>query len=150
MALVADVMARRGKHLQAVRALKMGLDKSPSHPAMVVALVKYAARLKNKKFTNVNPTVMNVVKQEVCAMMRCDNLTSLPDFVESYLEQSKTSRSLSELLGAFKCLQITDKSNVAKISEAVAGIDLANSRHADFKNIVELLKVSTFHELFIL
>ena len=43
--MIAEVMIRRGKYLNAIRAVNCGLKNSPDHPTLTVALVKVRGQL---------------------------------------------------------------------------------------------------------
>jgi hypothetical protein len=144
LTLFAEVMSRRGKHLQAIRALKLALDQNINDPVAVPVFVKYMVRLKNKKFSNMNAVVMNVVKQEIAALLKSGGVASVNEFAEKFSTLAMETHSLIMLLASVKCFQLLDKNNTTKVAELLNSVDLVNGQSIEFKEVSKLLTVSLY------
>ena len=114
LALVAEVMLRRGKYLQAVRSLRCGLEATPHHPALSVMLVKVAAKVgggASNAGAAVGPearlVVQSVVKEELEAMV--GRGMDLQGFSGRYVALARGGSSLPHRTAAARIAALCDK-----------------------------------------
>lgn len=117
LALICDVMIRRGKPVQACRALYCGLKTAPHHPSLTVMLVKFAMRV-GKGYPGVTPFSMKpaisaAINAELSDIM--NGSTDVKAFANKYYSDvataSSSNDSLENRLAAAKCVLLIDKAD---------------------------------------
>ena len=114
LALVAEVHTRRGKLVQAAKALSAGLRRFPSHPALATALVKTAQRVPGLGAAggaaplgpkDLKETTKAVVAEEVARLLGGPG-KGLAAFVDDVVARAThaDSGSLPLRVGAARCL----------------------------------------------
>ncbi len=141
LSLLAEIMVRRGKHIQAFRSLKFALSRYPNSPSVVVCFVKYALKWRNKKFTGVNPIVATVLKSELISILNSESLGAIADYVENFVQFSLHSKCLKTILGGIKCLHYLDRNNHSRMGELLTSIMEEPRCFTCINEIVETIKV---------
>jgi peptide alpha-N-acetyltransferase len=119
LVLLCDVMIRKGKYLQACRALKCGLNVNPNHPLLTVQLVKFAMRIKGYTGVSIavsikNKEISKVILIELKIMM---NGLEIKEFAENYMNMVSNSpvtsivTSLEHRVAAARLMNMVDKVN---------------------------------------
>lgn len=141
LALIAEIMFRRGKHLQGYRTLSIGLKKDANNPEVKTCFVKYAMKWKNKKFVGVNPVIANLLKTEMHSVLESDSLAGIVDFVDKYVHRTMAMKSLRHVLAAIKCLNYVEKGNHNRVGEVVASISEQQEYFLCIRDVIETIKV---------
>lgn len=143
LALISEIMMRRNKYLQAVRAINAGFDKDRLNPDLTVTFVKLVLKLKGKKYGPMNAVTLAVIKQEVKAILGSENYAAVSDFILEYIQNAKRLHSLTHVIAAVKCLTLVDKAgSLSTIAELLNVPNLLTGRNAAFKNVLDVAKVS--------
>jgi hypothetical protein len=142
LALVAEIMIRRGKHLQGYRAILTGLQQDANHPDIVACFVKYVMKWKAKKFTGVNQTVSALLKSDVNSVLGSDSLHPIVEYVDKFVQYATNSKSLKHVLSAIKCLQYVDKTNLHRVGEVLTSILHQTVYYVHLEDLIATVKVS--------
>lgn len=142
LALIADMDIRRGKFVQALRTLTLGLSRDSSSPDLVVVLVKLAMKVKGKKLGAIHAMIAQIVKEEVAVLLGGE----VNEFVQQYfLKASSLWQSLPHKIAAFKCLCLLDNYNksgsAVKVAESLQDEQIFKGRGANYANLVSLIQV---------
>eukprot|EP00981_Chlorochromonas_danica_P009552 scaffold2727_cov161-Ochromonas_danica.AAC.15 len=139
LAIYCEACLRRGKLLPAVRAVSIGRAKDVYNPALHVAFVRLAAKMKGNK--KVHATSLATVKEEFANLQG----TSLLDFVNSYLATAIDRGSLPHVLAGLKALQVAEKAAVvqARCADIFAREDNWNRRGVTVYNVIDTAKFLT-------
>ena len=164
LAVLAEVYLRRGKYVQAVRALSVGLHKEPNHPDLQVELVKFICRVlkappsaKKTKLPNLNSTILSVIKDEISKILVVISSSASElnpvEVAAELLEKAVQFRSVPHILAALKSAAVVGASTATAALQSLAGKILGDAsllsdgRGASVENAVKLWKVSNscFH-----
>ena len=117
LALVCDVMIRKTKYVPAVRALSIGLKKSPNHPALSVLLVKFAAKVGGGASAvgitspvDLKLILQSVVYDELTTLLGGSGVT-LQSYSEKYMKHCRHSNSIDCRIAGSKISMLVDKSS---------------------------------------
>lgn len=148
LALVCDVMMRRGKYLPAIRALCSGLRLNPHHPALSLMLVKFAAKVGGGASAvggtsppEIKSIMQSVVVEELAALL---GGATLLVFAQGYAVQARTS-TVAHRLAAAKMLIAADKDKAQGKAAAQAILleeDLCLGRGVSAALLEEVINVS--------
>lgn len=105
LALIADIMIRRNKFIQALRLLNIGLKNTSSHkhPELVVMVMKCVVKFKvylTKKLPTANATVNMIVKQELSQLIGGENQLANVAYLET-ISADLTSAAVWDVEGIF-------------------------------------------------
>ena len=119
LALVCDVMIRRGKYLPAVRALSIGLKNHPNHPALSVMLVKFASKIGGAAScvgttspVDLKPIMQSVVSEELTLLLG----PSISSFSIKYTQYAREYNSIDCRVAAARITVVGDKTPLGKIT----------------------------------
>ena len=152
LALLAEVYLRRGKYVQTMRALTVGLQKDPSHPELNLRLVKFVAQVltapssgKKAKVASVPASISAIVKESVAKILNNSSLDfNAGDVAAQFLQRAVSLRSLPHLLAALKSAVVVDAAGKAfqTASELISDVTLiSDGRGVSAENVIKLLKV---------
>ena len=117
LALVCDVMIRRGKYVPAARALSVGLKSHPNHPALSVMLVKFASKVGGGASSvgssapqDVKPLMQSAVSEELSLLLG----PSVASFSTAYTAYARESNSVDRRVAAAKICVAADKGPTGK------------------------------------
>ena len=112
LALVCDVMMRRGKYLPAIRALCSGLRVHPHHPALSLMLAKFASKVGGTASAvggtappEIKSAMQSAVVEELAALLGGSTLLA---FAQGYATHART-RTLAHRIAAAKMVIVADK-----------------------------------------
>ena len=145
LALVCEIQMRRGKYLQVVRALSVGLKKDPLSPELNVMLVKVVLKMKapSGKRPTLHSTTATIVREELSALLHSTDGLALGAYVTKYSEKCKELHSLPHTIGAARCLYLNDKSapTVQAIAALISDPSVWTGRGIQYSNVAAALKV---------
>ena len=129
LALVCDVMIRRGKYATALRALTSGLRIEPDHPALSVMLVKFGSKMGGGLSTvggTSTPEIKTAMQEAVSEGLAQLLGGTLSAFALKYAERARHS-SLAHKLAAARITMLTvkDKAQGKATSQDLLLSDLA-------------------------
>ena len=150
LALVCDVMMRRGKYLPAIRALCSGLKAHPHHPALSLMLVKFAAKVGGGASAvggtsppEIKTVMQSVVVEELAALL--GGVTILA-FAQGYATHARAS-TVAHRIAAAKMLIAADKDKAQGKTAAQAILleeGLCTGRGLSAALLEEVISVSIF------
>lgn len=117
LALVCDVMIRKGKYVSAARALSVGLTAHPHHPALSVMLVKFASKVGGGASVvggsapvDLKGLMQSAVGEELALLLG----PSVPAFSSTYTAHAREYNSVDRRVAAARIAITADKSSVGK------------------------------------
>lgn len=149
LVLLCDAMMRKGKYLQACRALKCGLNANPNHPALTVQLVKFAMRING--YTGVSAAVKipaveisKAIQIELQIMM---NELEIKEFADNYMNIVSNSpitslvTSLEHRVAAARIINMVDKINGKNLAkELLISLSVWDRRGLSIENVIAAWK----------
>ena len=152
LALLAEVYLRRGKYVQVMRALTVGLHKDPLHPELNLRLVKFVAQVltapssgKKAKVSSVPASITAILKESVAKILSHPSLDfNAGDIAAQFLQKALSLRSVPHLLAALKSAVVVDAAGKAfqTAAELISDINLiSDGRGVSAENVINLLKV---------
>ena len=150
LALVCDVMIRKGKYVPAVRALSMGLRESPSHPGLSLMLVKFASKVGGRasavgvnSLVDLKPILQSVVNDELTALLGGSGVT-LQLFCQNYIKDCRNCNILHRRIAGSKISLLVDKKSSGRENaiELLTEESMWTGSGITIIRIVEVLNVS--------
>ena len=148
LALIADVMIRKGKFTPALRALSCGLQKQPYHPGCSLILVKYASKVGggasaagSTATAEVKPVIQSVIKDQLSVLL---SGTDVSAFVHRYITVACQLNSLSHRVAAARMLASTDKTIAGKTAavQLIVDDEAVRGRGVSVHTLTEAMHVS--------
>ena len=126
LALYVEVQIRRGKSMQALRALSCGLRRTPGQPALTVALVRFAQRIYG--FSTSTGAGTNIAVKDVVKAVVSDELSgllrglSLEAFVAEFVVAAQSGDAdMARRVAAARCLVALRGAGMTEAQRVEAG-----------------------------
>ena len=152
LALLAEVYLRRGKYVQTMRALTVGLQKDPLHPELNLQLVKFIAQVltapssaKKAKIATLPASITPILKEFVAKILNNSSSDfNAGDVAAQFLQKAIALRSLPHLLAALKSAAAVGAASKAfqTASELISDSSLmSDGRGVSAESVIKFLKV---------
>lgn len=126
LALVSDVHLRRGKILLALKAVSIGLSKDRLHPALNVALMKLALKIKGpKKVPDLSKILGPIIREELSTLLLAlapaeeasapitqTNMLDVAGYVSRFINNAQIQCSLPHSVAAITVIQLLLSSQI--------------------------------------